>query len=81
MRKAKRAIPYGVGSYELIRENNFYYVDKTKYLKALEEAGLYLFFIRPRRFGKSLLLSMMETYYDVKKKKKLISTLKAPIFL
>jgi hypothetical protein len=60
-----KKIPYGIASYELIREKDYYYVDKTPYLNALEQTGRYLFFIRPRRFGKSLFISMMETYYDV----------------
>lgn len=53
------------GNYEKIVTGNYYYVDKTMYLREIEEAGSYLFFIRPRRFGKSLFLSMMEGYYDV----------------
>jgi hypothetical protein len=47
-------------------ENNFY-VDRTAYIRLLEEKGRTLLFLRPRRFGKSLLLSMLENYYDVKK--------------
>lgn len=66
--KNRKAIPYGVANYETIRDRNFYYVDKTGYLREIEKAGMYLFFIRPRRFGKTLFLSMMETYYDVNKK-------------
>ncbi len=62
-----KTLPYGVGSYEDIRESRHYYVDKTRYLGMIEEAGTYLVFIRPRRFGKTLLISMMETYYDVNK--------------
>jgi len=60
-----KKIPYGVSDYDKIVTGNYYYVDKTPYLKIVEEAGDYLFFIRPRRFGKSLFLSMMEGYYDV----------------
>ncbi|MCP5048743.1 MAG: AAA family ATPase [bacterium] len=60
-----KKIPYGITDYELIRQENYYYVDKTRYLITIDEAGRYLFFIRPRRFGKSLFLSMMECYYDV----------------
>ncbi len=67
-KKGKKAIPYGIGSYELIREGNYYYVDKTGYLREIEKASPYLFFIRPRRFGKTLFISMMETYYDIYKK-------------
>lgn len=60
-----KQIPYGIANYELIRMENYYYVDKTPYLKDIEKAGRYLFFIRPRRFGKSLFISLMESYYDV----------------
>lgn len=65
-----KQIPYGITDYELIRKENYYYVDKTRYLTAIKESGRYLFFIRPRRFGKSLFLSMMEAYYDVFYKEK-----------
>lgn len=66
-KKEIKKIPYGVSDYEKIVTGNYYYVDKTAYLKAVEEAGDYLFFIRPRRFGKTLFLSLMETYYDISK--------------
>lgn len=57
-------IPYGVADFIKLRRGNEYYVDKTQYLPLLEAAGRFLFLIRPRRFGKSLLQSMMECYYD-----------------
>jgi hypothetical protein len=60
-----KEIPYGISDYELIRTENYYYVDKTRYLETLKKTGRYLFFIRPRRFGKSLFISVMESYYDV----------------
>jgi len=60
-----KKIPYGISDYEAIRQRNYYYVDKTMYLQEVENAGEYLFFIRPRRFGKSLFLSVMESYYDI----------------
>ncbi len=60
-----KKIPYGISDYSRIRSQNYYYVDKTTYLPTLENAGSYLFFIRPRRFGKSLFISIMEAYYDV----------------
>ncbi len=63
-KKIKR-IPYGLANYERVIQKNCYYVDKTPYLKTLEENSDYLFFIRPRRFGKSLFLAVMEAYYDV----------------
>ena len=60
-----KEIPYGISDYGLIRKENYYYVDKTRYLETIKKSGRYLFFIRPRRFRKSLFLSMMEAYYDV----------------
>ncbi|MDQ1352682.1 MAG: hypothetical protein QG657_2988 [Acidobacteriota bacterium] len=60
-----KRIPYGMSDYGLIRKENYYYVDKTPLLKLLEDTGRYLFFIRPRRFGKSLSLAIMQAYYDV----------------
>ena len=63
-----KKIPYGISDYEAIRKGNYYYIDKTGYLKTIEDTARYLFFLRPRRFGKSLFLSMMETYYDIARK-------------
>lgn len=60
---AKR-VPYGVSNFKKIIKFNQYYVDKTMYIPMLEDQPDYLIFIRPRRFGKSLFLSMLETYYD-----------------
>lgn len=57
-------IPYGVADFIKLRKGHEYYVDKTHYLPLLEQAGRFLFLIRPRRFGKSLLQSVMECYYD-----------------
>lgn len=59
-------MPLGVSNFVTVREQNLYYVDKTMYLPMLEEEARNLFCIRPRRFGKSLLLSMLRAYYDVK---------------
>ncbi|TGO02487.1 hypothetical protein PN36_24255 [Candidatus Thiomargarita nelsonii] len=60
-----KPIPYGVSSYKSIREKDSYYVDKTQYIPKIEAAGDFLFLIRPRRFGKSSLLTMLECYYDI----------------
>jgi len=60
-----KKIPYGLASYRDVRLDNCYYLDKTMYIPQLENMGKYLMFIRPRRFGKSLFLSMLECYYDV----------------
>lgn len=62
-----KKIPYGVASFEQLRSENSYYVDKTMYLPLLEETSNYLFLIRPRRFGKSVFVSMMQAYYDIAK--------------
>lgn len=61
-------IPYGISDFNRIRNDNFYFVDKTMYLPLIEKMPSYLFLIRPRRFGKSLFLSMMRTYYDILQK-------------
>ena len=59
-----RQIPYGVSDFRSVREDNLYYVDKSMYIKALEDQPWTLFFVRPRRFGKSLFINMMRLYYD-----------------
>ena len=64
--KAKR-IPYGMQNWEDVRLSNYYYVDKTRFIPEIEAANHYFFFIRPRRFGKSLLMNMLRQYYDVRK--------------
>ncbi|MCK4260296.1 MAG: AAA family ATPase [Halanaerobiales bacterium] len=58
-------IPYGISDFCSIRKENYLYIDKTKYINKLEQIGKYIFFIRPRRFGKSLFLSTLEHYYDI----------------
>lgn len=60
-----KRIPYGISDFRQLREENLFYVDKTMYLPRMEEVGHFLFYIRPRRFGKSVLLSMMRYYYDI----------------
>lgn len=60
-----KRIPYGVADYGRLRRENAYYVDKTHYVPKIEAAPFYLFCIRPRRFGKSLWLSVLQHYYDV----------------
>ena len=63
MEQVKR-IPYGMSDFVKVIEQNNYYVDKTMYLPMLEDEPNNLFFIRPRRFGKSIFLSMLHAYYD-----------------
>ena len=60
-----KEIPYGISDYARLSIENYYYVDKTRFVSLIEKAASFLFFIRPRRFGKSLLLSMLESYYDI----------------
>lgn len=63
-----KLIPYGISDFAQVRREDKYYADKTMYLPKMEAAGNFLFFIRPRRFGKSLFLSMMRYYYDILEK-------------
>lgn len=63
----RKRIPYGMQNFEDIRERDCYYVDKTSFIEDIEESNMYFFYIRPRRFGKSLTLSMLENYYDINK--------------
>ena len=61
-------IPYGVKDFKRIRLEGRYYVDKTAYIRKLEARADFLFFVRPRRFGKSLLCETLRCYYDVAEK-------------
>ncbi len=64
-----KKIPYGIANYEKIKTQNYYFVDKTQFIEKLESLGSqYLFFLRPRRFGKSLFISILEHYYDILRK-------------
>jgi hypothetical protein len=63
----KLIFPYGKADFYRIITTNNVYIDRTHYIPLLEEKGDALIFLRPRRFGKSLLLSMLENYYDVRK--------------
>ena len=68
MAQSYRKIPYGMTNFELIRQENYYYVDKTMFIPRMEQGNRFFFFIRPRRFGKSLHVAMLRAYYDIKKK-------------
>ena len=61
-------IPYGKQNWEDVRLGGYYYVDKTRFIPQIENANDYFFFIRPRRFGKSMLLNMLMQYYDINKR-------------
>jgi hypothetical protein len=60
--------PYGIVSFKKVRNKSCYYADRTEYIRTLEDTGDTIVFVRPRRFGKSLFLSMLETYYDIAEK-------------
>ncbi len=61
----KKRIPYAISNFETIATENYYFVDKTKYLEEIDNIK-YPVFLRPRRFGKSLFTEMMRCYYDLK---------------
>ena len=63
-----KRMPYGIADFKQIRNENLYFVDKTMFFEKMERAGNFLFLVRPRRFGKSLFLDMLETYYDINEK-------------
>lgn len=59
-------MPKGISDFELLRKDNYVYVDKTKYIELLEHGSArYIHFLRPRRFGKTLFTSMLSAYYDI----------------
>ncbi|CAN2042759.1 AAA family ATPase [Candidatus Magnetomoraceae bacterium gMMP-15] len=60
--------PYGISDFRKIVKNNYFYCDRTDCIADLEKQGEFLLFLRPRRFGKSLLLSMLKNYYDLGRK-------------
>ena len=63
-----KLIPYGISDFKQVRKENKYLVDKTRFFEQMELAGNFLFLVRPRRFGKSLFLNMLEAYYDINEK-------------
>ena len=62
-----RLYPIGIQTFEKIRQGGYCYVDKTALVYQLAQSGQYIFLSRPRRFGKSLLLSTLEAYFQGKK--------------
>ncbi|WP_089729330.1 AAA family ATPase [Candidatus Thiosymbion oneisti] len=59
--------PYGIADFYALITEDYFYADRTDRITSLEAAGKHLLFLRPRRFGKSLVLSMLENYYDLAK--------------
>ena len=65
-----KRLPYGISDFTDLRRKGCYYTDKTQYIPTMEAAGDFLFLIRPRRFGKSVFLSMLAAYYDIARQDK-----------
>ena len=66
----RKLLPYGMMNFADIRLDNYYYVDQTSFIPVIEQSDRFFFFIRPRRFGKSLTLNMLQHYYDVRTRDK-----------
>ena len=65
----KKNLPVGIDNFEVMIQNNYYYFDKTGLIKEILESGTTrILFTRPRRFGKSLNMSMLKYFFDVKNK-------------
>ncbi len=71
-----KRLPYGIADFTWIQKQNNYIADKTMYLPKMEEAGYFLYLIRPRRFGKSVFLTMIQAYYDIEQKDSFHETFK-----
>jgi hypothetical protein len=61
-------IPYGISNYKTLVGEGYIYIDRTNFIELIEERYRYIFFLRPRKFGKSLFLSMLDYYYNIKYK-------------
>jgi hypothetical protein len=68
--KKKAKYPYGVSNLEKLIKENYLFVDKTNHIELLEEDESYVSYLRPRKIGKSLFLSILEYYYDLSRKDK-----------
>lgn len=64
---SKKIYPIGIQNFESLRKDGYFYVDKTALIYQMVKTGSYYFLIRPRRFGKSLLISTLEAYFQGKK--------------
>ena len=64
----RNIIPYGEQNFATVRKGGLYYVDKTPYIRELELRSSKVFFVRPRRMGKSLFVDMLARYYDLAEK-------------
>ena len=64
---SNKIYPIGVQNFESLRKDGYFYIDKTELIYRLIKSGRYYFLSRPRRFGKSLLISTIEAYFQGKK--------------
>lgn len=62
-----KLLPYGMTNFETIMSEHYYYVDKTMFIPQIERTSRFFFFVRPRRFGKTLFLNLLTQYYDKSK--------------
>ena len=62
----KLTFKYGNSDFSKVCKPGIFHVDRTDFIPQLEKAGEFLTFLRPRRFGKSMIISMLEYYYDIK---------------
>ena len=65
----KKKVPYAVANFEKLREENYFFIDKTAFIEEMEKYTVPVF-LRPRRFGKSLWCSLLECYYDINRGEK-----------
>ena len=64
--KQTKGLPNGISDFKVLREKNYYYVDKTAFIEELQqEIGKTILFTRPRRFGKTLNMSMLQYFWDI----------------
>ena len=66
-KKQLKRLPVGIQTFEKIRENDMLYIDKTEYIWNMTHLSNYIFLSRPRRFGKSLLVSTLQAYFEGRK--------------
>ncbi|MCD8387018.1 MAG: ATP-binding protein [Bacteroidales bacterium] len=65
-----KQIPYGIDDFERIIQEDYYYIDKSEYIRTVEKQASYVLLVRPRRMGKSLFTNMLMAYYDILNKDK-----------
>ena len=66
-KKPLKRLPVGIQTFSEIRENDMLYIDKTEYIWNMTHLSNYVFLSRPRRFGKSLLISTLQAYFEGRK--------------